>query len=323
MMRYDIEADWQLLNTCNYRCEYCFFEPQLLSEKLTIFADPDAWKHALDQTGLTWLLHITGGEPSIYPHFPELCELLSQTHYLSFNSNLSHPSIADFAKRVSPSRISFVNAGLHADERQRRKGLARFLEHVCLLRDTGIRVFISIVCTPEVLARFSEITGLTAAIGLLPVPKMLRGPYRGKSYPVAYTADERRMFATWAAIAQMSYGNMAFGETPTVDVFGDENYLDGTPEFRGRLCGAGEKFVKLLPDGTVFRCEVKDSNHLGNVLDGSFRQRTGRSRCDSNYCFYFCLKYADKQQASFAALMRDSQLSRALRKTKAWRILST
>ncbi len=23
-MRYDIEADWQLLNTCNYRCDNCF-----------------------------------------------------------------------------------------------------------------------------------------------------------------------------------------------------------------------------------------------------------------------------------------------------------
>jgi MoaA/NifB/PqqE/SkfB family radical SAM enzyme len=259
-MRYDIEADWQLLNTCNYRCEYCFFGPQLLGEKLTVFADPDAWKQALDQTGLTWLLHITGGEPSIYPHFPDLCELLSQKHYLSFNSNLSHRSIADFAKRVSPTRIAFVNAGLHPDERQRRKGLARFLEHVCLLRESHFRVFISIVCTPEVLARFSEIAGFTAAIGLSPVPKMMRGPYRGKSYPAAYSADERRMFASWAAIARMSYGNMGFGETPTIDVFGDENYLDGTPEFRGRLCSAGEKFVKLLPDGAVFRCEVKDSS---------------------------------------------------------------
>jgi hypothetical protein len=150
---------------------------------------------------------------------------------------------------------------------------------------------------------------------------MLRGSYKGKSYPEAYTADERRMFATWAAVARRSYGNMGFSETPTINVFSDENYLDGTPEFRGRLCSAGEKFVKMLPDGAVFRCEVKDSNYFGNVLDGSFRPLTGQSPCDSSYCFYFCVKYADKRPASFTALMRDTQLSRTLRKTKAWRIL--
>ena len=30
--KYDIEADWQLLNTCNYRCEYCFFPDAVLGE---------------------------------------------------------------------------------------------------------------------------------------------------------------------------------------------------------------------------------------------------------------------------------------------------
>ena len=170
---------------------------------------------------------------------------------------------------------------------------------MCLLRESGFRVFISIVGTPEVLARFSEIAGCTAAIGLSPVPKLLRGPYRGKSYPVAYTADERRTFATWAAIARMSYGNMGFGETPTIDVFGDENYLGGTPEFRGRLCSAGEKFVKLLPDGAVFRCEVNSSNYdavarlvgiEGGVVSGVFnlessgvRASDWRPRHDKRY----------------------------------------
>jgi len=37
-MRYQIEADWHLLNICNYRCDYCFFSDEFLSAKLPTFA---------------------------------------------------------------------------------------------------------------------------------------------------------------------------------------------------------------------------------------------------------------------------------------------
>ena len=42
--RYEIEADWQLSNTCNYRCSYCFFPPEMLGEKLRTFATPQEWR---------------------------------------------------------------------------------------------------------------------------------------------------------------------------------------------------------------------------------------------------------------------------------------
>jgi hypothetical protein len=93
---------------------------------------------------------MTGGEPTTYPRFAELCELLTATHYLSFNSNLTHSAIVDVAKRVDPSRISFINAGLHAEERELRQGLAKFLKHVAYLKGQNFPVFISIVSTPDV-----------------------------------------------------------------------------------------------------------------------------------------------------------------------------
>lgn len=294
-MQYDIEADWQLLNTCNYRCVYCFFPPETLGEKLTTHAEPKVWTRAIDRTGLTWLLHITGGEPTIYPHFAELCQQLTEKHYLSLNSNLTHSSVVDFAKRVDPSRISFINAGLHSEERIVRKGLTKFLRHVECCKERNFSIFISVVATPDVLCRVDEIIGFTAPIGLAPIPKLLRGTYKGKDYPAAYSARERSTFIEFARRARESYGPLlgVLAERPTVDIFGDENYLTGTPWFRGRMCKAGDKFVSLQPDGKVYRCEAKASNYLGNILDGSFQTSTGKSRCDSDYCFYFCLKYAD------------------------------
>ena len=294
-MRYDIEADWQLLNTCNYRCAYCFLPSGKLGEKLTIHAEPEVWTWAIDRTGLTWLLHITGGEPTIYPRFAELCRLLTATHYLSFNSNLTHSSVVDFAKRVDPSRISFINAGLHVEERALKKGLGRFLEHAALLKERNFPVFISVVSTPDVLSRVDEIIALTAPIGLTPIPKLLRGAHNGKIYPGAYSAEERSTFIKFATSARKSYSAYlrVLRERPSIDLFGDENYVDGIPRFDNSMCSAGQNFVGMGPDGEIYRCQRKQSNYLGNILDGSFRPQTAKSRCDSRYCFYFCLKYSD------------------------------
>src|SRR6187402_356769 len=116
-MKYDIEADWILLQTCNYRCSYCFAPPEMLGEKLRTFGTPRQWGDSFDRTGRTWLLHITGGEPSIYPDFVELTEILTARHYISLNTNLTHASLRDFAGRVEPSRVNFINAGFHLEER--------------------------------------------------------------------------------------------------------------------------------------------------------------------------------------------------------------
>ena len=82
-----------IFSTCNYRCDYCFLSEERLGEKVKIVASPAEWRAAFDRTEQTWLLHITGGEPTHYPDFVELAELLTERHYLSLNSNLTGPSI--------------------------------------------------------------------------------------------------------------------------------------------------------------------------------------------------------------------------------------
>ena len=58
---YDIETDWTMFTTCNYACDYCFFDAEALGKKLEVFASNEQWQHAFDNTGLTWLIHLTGG----------------------------------------------------------------------------------------------------------------------------------------------------------------------------------------------------------------------------------------------------------------------
>jgi MoaA/NifB/PqqE/SkfB family radical SAM enzyme len=301
-MPYHVEADWHLLDTCNYRCSYCFFPPRILGSKLRVFADAEAWCQGFDATGYSWLIHITGGEPSIYPDFVNLCEGLTRRHYISVNSNLSSRIFEDFVDRVDPSRVSFINAGLHLEERERRSGNAVFLGNVDLLRSKRFRVVISLVASPRALERFEEAVELLAPIGAYPVPKLLRGNYQGKKYPGAYTELDKERFREYARVARAHYQPMLGGdaERPTIDMFHDDDFLDAVPSFLGQSCEAGRLFVRIDSNGDIFRCGTSDS--IGNVLNSVFERSAGPAPCDTRYCFYFCRKYAAPRQAAAARL---------------------
>ena len=240
-MRYDIEADWHLLNTCNYRCGYCFFPAAVLGEKLQTVATSREWRTAFDATGLNWLLHITGGEPSIYPKFVELCQLLTERHYISINSNLTNSSFVDFAEKLEPQRVSFINAAMHPEEGRSRGGLSKFLHHAQLLHSKGFPIIVSLVATPWALAHFEEAIAILEPIGLFPVPKLLRGPFNGGSFPNAYTALERSQFRRFCRVAQQFYEPSMSRtiERPSIDMFGDDDFLHGVPSYTDALCDAG------------------------------------------------------------------------------------
>jgi MoaA/NifB/PqqE/SkfB family radical SAM enzyme len=298
MMNHQIEADWHILNTCNYRCSYCFFSPEFLGGKLHVFAEPEQWRQAFDATGYRWLLHITGGEPSVYPEFVKLCEGLTRKHYISVNSNLSNRTFEDFADRVDPSHVSFINAGLHLEERERRADNAVFLRNIERLDRKGFRTLISLVGAPSALARFGDAIELLAPLGMFPVPKLLRGMYEGKRYPDAYTDLDKQRFRHYAALARAHYAPMlaSSAERPTIDMFKDNDFLDGEPSYLGLSCEAGRLFVRLDPKGEIFRCGTPDS--IGNVLRGTFERSSGPAPCETSYCFYFCEKYSKPRETS-------------------------
>lgn len=271
---------------------YCFNDPAALASKMRTFASVDAWRDAFDTTRLTWLAHITGGEPSAYPDFVELCSALTAKHYISLNSNLTHRSLAMFAEVIDPARVSFINAGLHMEERQRRAGMDVFLRNADTLRAAGFRILISAVATPAVLERFEEAVSLLAPLQLFPIPKLMRGQVGGRSYPKAYTAEDKARFRKYSRLAREFYRDLPVmgAEPPSLDMLHDDAYVDDLPDFTGQLCLAGRKFVQLNANGDVFRCGGKNSQ--GNLLHGTFARRRDAEPCSSTHCYYFCNKYS-------------------------------
>ncbi len=301
----EIEADWTLFLTCNYACDYCFFTPEQLRSKLVVAASNEAWQQAFDNTGLRWLIHLTGGEPTVLPGFADLCERLTRRHWISLNSNLSHPSIQELARQVDPARVSLVNASFHPAERAARRGDTAFVEHFQLLRERGFRVLCSVVATPDVLAQFDAVRERLAPHGIAPVPKLLRGPWRGQVFPQAYSAPDRERFRAELLRSRTDHAELLAGDMRrlTINPFGDDAYLEQLPDFVGRRCGAGRTFVQIDPQGVVRRCP---SEPLGSLLAGTFRPAEADLLCAASYCHYWCLRHADlAEDASAVALRRD------------------
>ena len=290
LVRYDIEADWLLLLTCNFRCGYCFIDEAALGAKIPRHGTPEQWREGFARTGRTWLLHMTGGEPSVHPDFLALARALSQDHYLSLNSNLSHAQMDGFADTVDPARVHFINASLHHDERVARGGLETFVQRVRRLQQRGFRVMVSQVADPVILPRLEGIMDRMAAQGLHVFPKALRERVQGREYPQAYSVAERALIARLADTARRGSIALrqAMGEAPTIDLFREELHLERR-DYRGRLCGAGPRFVQIDEAGRVRRCGSPVA--LGNVLLGNVTLPTQERRCRTQYCPYFCEKY--------------------------------
>ena len=304
-LKYDVEADWVLLMTCNFRCAYCFVPLPALATKLTTYGTNGQWTEGFDATGKTWLLHMTGGEPSIYPGFVDLCDQLTRLHYLSINSNLSHRCIETFAERINPERVHFINAAAHYDERPKQAALDAFISRVQKLRRHRFHVLVSSVMTPHLVKNFPELSAYFESHGLSLIPKVMRERFKGKVYPGAYSAEEKSLIVEYLAKARHSYATViaAMEETATIDMFADDRLLDRPRIYRGKLCGSGHNFVRIEPNGAVVRCG--SGTQLGNVLLKNVAFLNAPKPCDSFYCPYFCEKYTSASFVPAQQTKRD------------------
>lgn len=296
-MKYDVEADFFPLTTCNFRCSYCFLSRASLGAKIKRFGTNEQWERGFNATGKTWLIHITGGEPFIYPDFVDLCQRLIQRHYLSINSNLAHRAVDEFTEKIDPARVHFINAAVHLAERRTRTELESFIARARKLQATGFSTLVSMVMIPKLVEQFPRAARGFAAQGLCLVPKILRGTFQGKTYPDSYSPREKALLEEYFAASRQAHGEVLerMGEPPTIDMFSDGRFLNGVPSYRGKLCGSGHNFVQIQPDGSVVRCG--SGQRLGNILEGDVALLRSPTICDTGYCPYFCEKYTSPRFA--------------------------
>lgn len=273
------EFDWHLTNRCNFFCEYC--HPQIryvLNKKHLDEPDPELVVRRFDETGRVCLVHMSGGEPFQFPGFVRLCEGLTRRHYISINTNLASPDVADFAARVDPRRCAKIIAAVHIAERERLNvELPQFAADYRLLRDAGFDIDALYVLYPPLLDRVADDLEWLRDLGVDRLrAKVFKGVHEGRRYPEGYTDAER-------ALILSSSGEYVFNKP----------YLEGPLTFRGRLCTAGVTSFKVTVTGDVRRCASVPTGH-GNLYDGTFAPAAEPHPCPARRVLVLsqCMAYA-------------------------------
>lgn len=272
------ELDWHLTNRCNFYCEYCHPQIRYVLNRRDLVEPPaDLVVRRINELDQTCLVHMSGGEPFLYPEFVDLCAGLTRRHYISINTNLASDHIGEFARRVNPTRVAKIVAALHIPERERLAlPLDRYAKSFRTLRDAGFDVVALYVLFPPLLGRLAEDLDALGGLGVEPLrAKVFKGVYQGRRYPEGYNDEERKLILAHSGEYVLN-----------------RPYLDGMLSFRGQACTAGVTSFKVTVTGEVRRCASVPTSY-GNLYDGTFRPASNPAPCPAKRVLVLsqCLAY--------------------------------
>jgi len=261
-------ALWNITRACNYRCKYCCSSNK---NKHSRNIDVQRLCKALGDHGKGWTVHLSGGEPFLYPNFIQICQELTREFRIKINSNLSlNTQIREFSRTINPNKVDLIHATFHIEETKRLDKLEDFIENVLLLKNRGFKMLVKSVLHPTLIERFQKDCEYFNLRGIKLVPKPFKGVYLGKLYPRAYPDSVKNLFS---------------------------NNLRGSSFypfcFKNINCLAGKSFVHIDTNGLVKRC-VDDLTVLGNIYEG-FRLIDTATACKSYRCNCFGYDLIEKK----------------------------
>ncbi len=239
--QYNAWLHWDVTKRCNLDCEYCFGKITDASIKINSIKI-DKLLATLDETGKTFRISFTGGEPTLVPNFIDACKAITDKHYISFNSNLIAKNIKDFANSINPSRVLHIHASFHYDELLKKNLLHRFIENYNYLKEREFNIYAESVAYPTFKTHLDKIKKIANvnSIDLSFAP--FYGKYNNKTYPECYTASELELFK----IGQSEISCFAQ---------------------KGELCNAGYSAAVVFSNDNVYPChQIKTK--IGNIYEG-------------------------------------------------------
>jgi organic radical activating enzyme len=245
--------NWFMTRACNFRCEYCFNGNG--SSKEDYFDrnkySPQHIAQSFDRIGRKLRIFMTGGEPFLFPNFIEICGLLTRNYRIGMNTNLSTANVREFASSIDPAKVLAIQASLHIIEREKiPDGLALFIERVKILQEKDFPVRVEYITYPPVIPRMKKDLDFLTDQGIRATNvKIFRGKFQGKSYPDSYSAEERKIITALSINTRESV------------------ILSLNTAFFGSRCSAGQRFLVLGEDGSLFRC-TSSKKSRGNLFAG-------------------------------------------------------
>lgn len=257
---------WNTNKLCNFSCPGCFAGETTREHDEVGKYNYKKIAKAFEKTGRTWQIHMSGGEPFLYPDFVDLCFLLDKNNYLSMNTNLSTSNVKDFSNKINPQKVKFINAAIHITEREKHKnGVEKFIDNYISLIENNFTVSCSYVSYPQLFSRIERDFEYFKSKGVDIVVKAFRGEYEGKVYPAAYKESEINLMTK-------------LGMFP-----GEIKIANNKTNFFRYSCGYGYKDFVMDISGDVRRCSTSKKKY-GNLFHGTFKPDIKSKPCPFKNC---------------------------------------
>ncbi|MFP4663779.1 MAG: radical SAM protein [Bacteroidales bacterium] len=284
LKQFEYRLSWMLTQKCNFNCEYCNTEKH---HSFFRVLSPDEAASVFEHTGVSWLILLTGGEPFLYPDFPELCKALTRNNTIAITTNLSHSSVYRFADIIEPGKVLSISASYHHDELKKHNLQDDFMNKCRYLQNHGFRLLVNFVAYPPNLSRIEKDIRMFHNSGIETIVYGYRGMYNRKVYPQAYSKTERDFVETHA-----------LDDTELMIARGDMN-------FYGRYCQAGSKYFIMKENGDLQSCFTR-TELIGNLFEENIPLNQGPRPCPEKACedYYFGRAAVTKRHASRMQMFR-------------------
>jgi MoaA/NifB/PqqE/SkfB family radical SAM enzyme len=279
---------WDIHYGCNYQCSYCntpkpWDPPDKWDKNRDKIVYPhidkllEIWQDIYDKYG-SCEIHITGGEPFVYPSFLKLIHFLSNIHTLEIITNLS-TDVNDILNNVTADRVR-IGTTFHPEF----VDLNEFLQKHLVLRKNGFETWANYVAYPPQMGKMAGFKKEFDKLGISFNMQPYMGFLNGKEYPAGYDAEE-------LAHLKGCYDNEDIVNTKTIEWKTGTDYK----KTKDKLCRMGQMYAKIYPNGDAYRCCGPHKETIGNIFNGTFKLFNEARPCDCEPCFCWRCMLVEKE----------------------------
>ena len=287
---------WNFTNVCNFRCKHCYqradkpLPGELSLEEKLMLVDQ------LDKAGVA-AVAISGGEPTIHPHFLRIVrELSSRGIHTSVATNGWTFAKKEELEKAVKAGIKYVEVSIDSAKPEKHdefRGIPGAWEHAVKALENAVELGVShgmaTIMDKETYQEIDDIIDLAESIGvkrviffnLVPTGRAeemvkvdLTPEEREEFMREVYKQMKKRKIEILTTAPQYARVTllMSAGKnvTPAHFYIGENSAVKTLAEFIGG-CGAGRIYAGMEPDGTVVPC-VFLPLPVGNIRNRPFKE---------------------------------------------------
>ncbi len=268
---YPMILNIELTNQCNFKCSHCYKEAD--SHKYD-FLDMQTIEDLIQMySGKIKTIHLTGGEPLIYPNFNDLIIRLTD-HFnvnITTNGSLLYRIDDSTIRKINNFQISIYgfdenSYNLIANNKQ---GFNQVIQSLTRLNDLNITYDISVTANQIFIRQFENYFTYLKSKN---VKRVLVGlPFlegRAKTYQKLWTLSDQDM-------ETLQFIEETLGLGQSIDVLKDSFLIESIGKTPFDMCGAGSIMYTINEKGTLLYCTSLSRviQPLGSIKDIEIRSQ--------------------------------------------------